>query len=67
MARHALGVLKDSVDDLRVDLNNLLGLPLETEIQLSDPLEVNEILPAAPSSPAPSFADCRARALAQES
>jgi multidrug efflux pump subunit AcrB/outer membrane protein TolC len=38
-ARHALGVLKDTEDDLRVDLNDLLGLPLETEIMLSNPME----------------------------
>jgi len=38
-ARHACGVLKDAEDDLRVDLNDLLGLPLETEILLSDPME----------------------------
>jgi len=38
-ARHALGVLKDTEDDLRVDLNDLLGLPLGIEIVLSDPAE----------------------------
>jgi multidrug efflux pump subunit AcrB/outer membrane protein TolC len=38
-ASHALGVLKDMEDDLRVDLNDLLGLPLETDIELSDPVE----------------------------
>lgn len=38
-ASHALGALKDMEDDLQVDLNDLLGLPLETEIELSDPLE----------------------------
>jgi multidrug efflux pump subunit AcrB/outer membrane protein TolC len=63
-ARHALGVLKDTEDDLRVDLNNLIGLPLETEIKLSDPLEVNEMLPNAPSASAPLLADWSAAALA---
>jgi len=63
-ARHSLGVLKDTEDDLRVDLNNLLGLPLETEIQLSDPLEEDGILPDAPTAAKASLADWSATALA---
>jgi outer membrane protein TolC len=63
-ARHALGVLKDTEDDLRVDMNNLLGLPLQTEIQLSDPLNADEMLPDAPSAATPSLANWSAVALA---
>jgi len=63
-ARHSLGVLKDTEDDLRVDLNDLLGLPLETEIQLSDPLQANDELPDAPSVVKASPAELNAIALA---
>jgi len=63
-ARHSLGVLKDSEDDLRVDLNNLLGIPLETEIQLSDPLEADGTFPDAPTAAKVSLADWSATAQA---
>lgn len=63
-AHHTLGVLRDTEDDLRVDLNNLLGIPLETEIQLSDPLEVDGILPDAPTASKAPLADWSATALA---
>lgn len=49
--RHALGVLKDTEDDLRVGLNDLLGLPLETEILLSDPMEDTSLLNGETSLP----------------
>jgi outer membrane protein TolC len=57
-------VLKDSEDDLRVDLNNLLGIPLETEIQLSDPLEADGTFPDAPTAAKVSLADWSATAQA---
>jgi multidrug efflux pump subunit AcrB/outer membrane protein TolC len=63
-ARHTLGVLKDTEDDLLVDLNNLLGIPLETEIHLSDPLTADGILPDAPDATKFSLADWSATALA---
>ncbi|WP_420236134.1 efflux RND transporter permease subunit [Telmatobacter bradus] len=63
-ARHALGVLQDAEDDLRVDLNELIGLPLETEIQLSDPLQMEDELPDAPSVAKTSSVDLSTIALA---
>lgn len=38
-ARHALGELEDTEADLRDDLNDLLGLPLDTKVVLSTPEE----------------------------
>jgi multidrug efflux pump subunit AcrB/outer membrane protein TolC len=38
-ARLALGGLEDSEADVRADLNDLIGLPLETEIALSTPAD----------------------------
>jgi len=38
-ARHALGELEDTEEDLRDNLNDLLGLPLETKVVLSTPEE----------------------------
>jgi len=69
-ARHALGVLKDTEDDLRVDLNDLLGLPLETVVDLSDPIEgalpseAESKMPDAPSAGTPPYAGTAATALA---
>jgi outer membrane protein TolC len=38
-ARHALGELEDTEADLRADLNDLLGLPIDTKVALSTPAE----------------------------
>lgn len=38
-ARFGLGKLEDTEADLRADLNNLIGLPIEAEIELSTPAE----------------------------
>ncbi len=38
-ARHALGELEDTEADLRDDLNEQLGLPLDTKVALSTPAE----------------------------
>jgi multidrug efflux pump subunit AcrB/outer membrane protein TolC len=62
-ARHSLGVLQDTEDDLRVDLNDLIGVPLETEVQLSDPLEAMNGLPDAPAVVKTSSTDLSAIAL----
>ena len=36
-ARYGLGQLQDAVTDLRLELNDLLGLPLDTDLQLVSP------------------------------
>lgn len=36
-ARHALGAIEDSIDDMEVQFNDLLGLPLATNCELTDP------------------------------
>jgi outer membrane protein TolC len=36
-ARHALGSLEDAISDMRVEFNDLAGLPLETEVELVAP------------------------------
>jgi multidrug efflux pump subunit AcrB/outer membrane protein TolC len=36
-ARHGLGSLEDAIQDMKVEFNDLAGLPLETEVQLVAP------------------------------
>jgi outer membrane protein TolC len=38
-ARHARGQLQDSVDDMRLELSDLVGLPLDTNLALAPPTE----------------------------
>jgi multidrug efflux pump subunit AcrB/outer membrane protein TolC len=47
-ARHALGSLEDSIADMEAEFNDLLGLPLSTEVTLLPPSEesVKESTPA---------------------
>ncbi|MDR3723724.1 MAG: efflux RND transporter permease subunit [Terracidiphilus sp.] len=36
-AKHGLGQIEDALSDMEIQMNDLLGLPLETELQLVDP------------------------------
>jgi outer membrane protein TolC len=36
-ARHALGSLEDAISDMKVEFNNLTGLPLDTDVELVAP------------------------------
>ncbi len=46
-ARHQLGSLQDAISDMKVEFNDLAGLPLETEVELVAPQqEVTEITTA---------------------
>jgi multidrug efflux pump subunit AcrB/outer membrane protein TolC len=36
-ARHQLGSLEDAISDMKVEFNNLIGLPLETEVEFVAP------------------------------
>jgi multidrug efflux pump subunit AcrB/outer membrane protein TolC len=45
-ARHALGSVEDAIDDMSIQFNDLLGLPLDTDLALAEPAEDN-----GPSSP----------------
>ena len=36
-ARHALGTLEDAISDMKVEFNDLTGLPLDTEVELVTP------------------------------
>lgn len=36
-ARHSLGALEDAIADMKVELNDLLGLPLDVELELTLP------------------------------
>lgn len=50
-ARHALGSVEDTIDDMSTQFNDLLGLPLNTDFELIEPEE--EQIPSAPgTSPA---------------
>jgi multidrug efflux pump subunit AcrB/outer membrane protein TolC len=44
-ARHQLGSLDDAIADMQVEFNNLTGLPLDTQLDLAEP-----VLQAAPLS-----------------
>jgi multidrug efflux pump subunit AcrB/outer membrane protein TolC len=41
-ARHAQGSVEDAIDDMRIQFNDLLGLPLDTDFSLVEPEEGNE-------------------------
>ena len=45
-ARHALGSVEDAIDDMSIQFNDLLGLPLNTDFALVEPEEDQ-----APSAP----------------
>jgi multidrug efflux pump subunit AcrB/outer membrane protein TolC len=36
-ARHALGSLEDAISDMKVEFNDLAGLPLDTDVELAEP------------------------------
>jgi outer membrane protein TolC len=36
-ARHALGTLEDAISDMKVEFNDLTGLPLDADVELVDP------------------------------
>ena len=38
-ARHALGSVEDAIDDMSIQFNDLLGLPLDTDFALAEPEE----------------------------
>ncbi len=40
-ARHALGSLEDAISDMKVEFNDLAGLPLDTEVELVEPKAEN--------------------------
>ena len=41
-ARHALGSVEDAIDDMSIQFNDLLGLPLDTKCELVEPEEDKE-------------------------
>ena len=47
-ARHALGSVEDAIDDMSIQFNDLLGVPLETNFALVEPEEEKE--PSAPTA-----------------
>jgi len=53
-ARHALGEVDDAIDDMEVQFNDLLGLPLATKCELTDPDQETGSWPtAAPATTTP--------------
>ncbi len=40
-ARHQLGTLEDAISDMKVEFNDLAGLPLDTEVELTVPEQDN--------------------------
>lgn len=53
-ARHALGAIEDALDDMEVQFDDLLGLPLATQCELTDPDQDSGPSPAGPA-PATAF------------
>jgi len=53
-ARHALGSVEDAIDDMSVQFNDLIGLPLDTKFALAEPEEEKEPSASADSANAPS-------------
>jgi multidrug efflux pump subunit AcrB/outer membrane protein TolC len=49
-ARHALGSVEDAIDDMSIQFNDLLGLPLNTDFALTDP-EEDQVPSASGASP----------------
>jgi multidrug efflux pump subunit AcrB len=64
-ARHALGALEDAIDDMSIQFNDLLGLPLNTDFTLVEPEQDKEPSgPAASTGTPGSVQDLEAEALA---
>ena len=64
-ARHALGSVEDAIDDMTIQFNDLLGLPLNTVLALAEPEEPPAPQPSQASSPTSiSFQDLESEALA---
>jgi outer membrane protein TolC len=52
-ARHALGTLDDAISDMKIEFNDLAGLPLDTEVELVPPEpETSDLLSGDPVSQA---------------
>ena len=49
-ARHALGSVEDAIDDMSIQFNDLIGLPLDTKFELVEPEEDKE--PSVPGASA---------------
>jgi outer membrane protein TolC len=64
-ARHALGSVNDAIDDMSIQFNDLLGLPLSTALSLVEPDEGTEpLLPGTSSGTSDSVQSLEAEALA---
>jgi multidrug efflux pump subunit AcrB/outer membrane protein TolC len=64
-ARHALGSVEDAIDDMSVQFNDLLGLPLNTDLALVEPEEDKEpSTPGASAETLKSSQDLESEALA---
>jgi multidrug efflux pump subunit AcrB/outer membrane protein TolC len=63
-ARHALGAVDDAIDDMEVQFNDLLGLPLATKCELTDPDQETGSWPtAAPPATTTPVAELESEAL----
>jgi multidrug efflux pump subunit AcrB/outer membrane protein TolC len=63
-ARHALGAIEDALDDMEVQFDDLVGLPLDTQCELTDPDQDAGASPArAPAATAFSARDLESQAL----
>jgi multidrug efflux pump subunit AcrB/outer membrane protein TolC len=64
-AKHALGSVKDAIDDMSVQFNDLLGLPLDTQLALIEPEPEKESSDPDPAAGTPSSVkDLESEALA---
>jgi multidrug efflux pump subunit AcrB len=64
-AKHALGAVEDAIDDMSIQFNDLLGLPLNTDFTLTEPEEDKASSdPEAPAGAAKSVQDLETEALA---
>jgi multidrug efflux pump subunit AcrB/outer membrane protein TolC len=63
-ARHALGSVEDAIDDMSIQFNDLLGLPLDTSFTLTEPEEDKASGPEAPADAPKSVKDLETEALA---
>jgi outer membrane protein TolC len=61
-AHHALGAVDDAIDDMEVQFDDLLGLPLDTKCELTDP-ETESSPAAAPAATTISVQELEAEAL----
>jgi multidrug efflux pump subunit AcrB/outer membrane protein TolC len=63
-ARHALGAVEDAIDDMEVQFDDLLGLPLATKCELTEPDQGSESsTSAAPAATTISAEDLESEAL----